>query len=116
MTPLFQVHASGWPFIAHRRIGLSSFWAVITPSQNVGSQWTVSKHRSGALGRMRSRHEAKVLSFSSAGGPSAAASATTNVAKRPLSIGVPPQRRGSAGRCQDEVRATASATEYIVSD
>ena len=41
MTPLFQVQASGWPFIAHRRIGLSAFWAAITPSQNVGSQSTV---------------------------------------------------------------------------
>ena len=39
MTPLFQVQASGWPFIAHNRIGLSCFWAAITPSQNVGSQW-----------------------------------------------------------------------------
>src|SRR5262245_4704211 len=103
MTPLFQVQASGWPFIAHRRIGLSSCWAVITPSQKVGSQWTVSKHRSSALGRIRSRHEAKVVSFSSAGGPSALASATTNGTKRPLSIDVPLERRGSAGRCHDEL-------------
>src|SRR5262249_61742150 len=105
MRPLFQVHASGWPFIAHRRIGLSSFWAVITPSQNVGSQWTVSKHRSAALGRIRSRHEARVLSFSSTGGPWAPASATTNVAKRLRSIGVPPQRRGRRGGGRDGTRA-----------
>ena len=55
MTPLFQVQASGWPFIAHRRIGLSAFWAAITPSQNVGNQLTVLKQRSSVFGRMRSR-------------------------------------------------------------
>src|SRR5262249_10920207 len=68
MTPLFQVHASGWPFMAHKRIGLSCFWASITPSQNVGSQSTVSKDSSSDLGRMRSRHCANVSSFNSAGG------------------------------------------------
>ena len=59
MTPLFQVQANGWPFIAQRRIGLSAIWAAITPSQNVGSHLTVLKQRSSDFGRMRSRHCAR---------------------------------------------------------
>src|SRR5205085_1942185 len=77
MTPLFQVQASGWPFIAHRRIGLSSFWAVITPSQNVGSQLRSLKQTSSVFGRMRSRHSGRVLSDSSPGGAAAAGNPTT---------------------------------------
>src|SRR5262249_26587187 len=108
MTPLFQVQASGWPFIAHRRIGLSAFWAALTPSPNGGGPSAGLLHRWSDFGGMRSRHWARVLSVSSPGGSAAdhpaAGNPATAVTRRTRSIGSPPEQWARQPRPHDGMR------------
>lgn len=60
LTPLFQVQASGWPFIAQSRIGISFRWASTTASQNVGRHGTSRQRSSSRFGVMCERHFSKV--------------------------------------------------------
>src|SRR5215212_7552232 len=62
MTPLFQVQASGWPFIAQSRTGLSRRWASPAASIKELLQGISCQRDSSGLGRMKSRHWAKFSS------------------------------------------------------
>ena len=62
-VPLFHVHPSGWPFIAHSSMGFCWLPASISPSWNELLQGMLDQASSCFVGWIKSRHIGYVFSF-----------------------------------------------------